>query len=410
MITRRPLLEDHILSEREQKNLAILELIRRRGPITRTEISQGTNLNIVTVSNYIGHYIERNLVTERGFSISTGGRKPTLVELHAEAAYAIGVDLGTLELPAVQMRVLLADLSGRVKDEVIVARPKEGLERVLQRAGDLIQALLDRTKVDRARIGRIAVGVGAVVDETAGTLRDTRPGGERVNYVALRETLEERFEMPVFIANDANLAALGELRFGLTKDVKNMVYMYADAGCGIVINGNLYWGACGSAGEVELNYPTGNDYISWMGKSPYFLAQGIDLGIPAQAKKLLAEGLDTRIRALSEGVPDRVTPEIIFRAAHEGDALAREIIEHAATTLGIRISQLVNLLNPEVVVIGGGVERAGALLMEPLSRTLRRWAFEEPASHVNLAPGQLGDRVVALGAASLVSREIFLQT
>lgn len=410
MITRRPLLEDHILSEREQKNLAILELIRRRGPITRTEISQGTNLNIVTVSNYIGHYIERELVVERGFSISTGGRKPTLVELNPDAAYAIGVDLGTLELPSVQTRALLADLAGRVKDEVIVTRPKEGLERVIQRAGDLVQALLDRTKVERARIGGVAVGVGAVVDETASTLRDTLPGGERVSYAALRDAWEERFEMPVLIANDANLAALGELRFGLTKDVKNLIYMYADAGCGIVINSNLYWGACGSAGEVELNYPTGNDYISWMGKSPYFLAQGVDLGIPAQAKKLLAEGHETRLRAHAGETPERVTLEMVFQAAREGDALARELIEHAATTLGIRVSQMVNLLNPEVVVIGGGVERAGALLMEPLARTLRRWAFEEPASHVDLVPAQLGDRVVALGAASLISREIFLQT
>src|SRR3989338_6465898 len=124
MITRRPLLEDHILSEREQKNLAILELIRRRGPITRTEISQGTNLNIVTVSNYISHYIERGLVLERGFSISTGRRKPTLVELNADAGYAIGVDLGTLEMHSVHMRALLSDLSGHVKDEVIITRSK----------------------------------------------------------------------------------------------------------------------------------------------------------------------------------------------------------------------------------------------------------------------------------------------
>ena len=409
MITRRSLLEDHLLSEREQKNLVILELIRRSGPITRTEISQGTNLNIVTVSNYVSHYIERELVMERGFSISTGGRKPTLVELNPEAAYAIGVDLGTLELPKVQERVLLLDLAGRVKDEVVQTRSKENLEHVLQRTGPLIQALLDRTGVERARIHGIGIGIGAVVDETAGTLRDVLPGGERVSYTATRDDLEERFKLPVVIANDASVAALGELRFGLTKEVKNVIYMYADAGCGIVIHGTLYWGACGSAGEVELNYPTGNDYLSWMGKTPFFVAQGVDLGIPARARKLLDEGHDTRLRDLCGNRPDTVTLEMVMQAGRDGDALARELIEHAATTLGVRVSQLVNLLNPEVVVIGGGVERAGALLMEPLARTVRRWAFEEPASHVNLVPAQLGDRAVALGAASLISRQTFLQ-
>src|SRR3989338_11628099 len=90
MIVRRPLLDQYRLSEREQKNLAILELIRRKGPITRTEISQGTDLNIVTVSNYISTYIQRGLVVEKGMDVSTGGRRPTLVELQHQKALTIG--------------------------------------------------------------------------------------------------------------------------------------------------------------------------------------------------------------------------------------------------------------------------------------------------------------------------------
>ena len=90
MIRRRSLLEQHRLSEREQKNFQLLELIRQRGPLTRTELSHGTGFNIVTVSNYINQFLKQSLVVERGFDISTGGRKPILVDLNAKAVFAIG--------------------------------------------------------------------------------------------------------------------------------------------------------------------------------------------------------------------------------------------------------------------------------------------------------------------------------
>lgn len=406
---RRPLLQDHLLSERERKNLVILELIRRKGPITRTEISQGTDLNIVTVSNYVAHFMKEGLVAEKGLDISTGGRKPTLVELNTKAAYTIGLDLGTSGMPQATMIGMLVDLAGQVEHRVTIERSKETMEKVLTRAPELLEALLRSSKVDPKRIAGIGIGLGGVIDEVAGTVRDTSRGGVRSSYVALREALEAQRQMPVYVGNDATLAGYGEMRLGLTREVANMIYLYADVGAGLMINGTIYWGTGGSAGELTINRLMEEDATSWVKGADYLRSTGVDLGIPAQAKKLLGEGLQSTMTGLVGGNLDQLMLPQVIAAAKDGDSLAMELIEHAAINLGTRIAYLVNLFNPQVVVIGGGVEQAGSLLLEPVFRTVRRWAFEEPASQVDIVPAQLGADAVALGAASLVAREVFVQ-
>ena len=119
MIKRRPLLEQHRLSEREEKSFQILELLRQRGPLTRTELSQGTRFNIVTVSNYISHFIKSGLVSERGFDISSGGRKPILVELNVKTGYTIGIDLGPIEIEGAQSVLAITDLRGQLVHRVV---------------------------------------------------------------------------------------------------------------------------------------------------------------------------------------------------------------------------------------------------------------------------------------------------
>ena len=135
----------------------------------------------------------------------------------------------------------------------------------------------------------------------------------------------------------------------------------------------------------------------------------MSLGIFARAKKAIGEGIGTKIVELISGKVDELTLEKVIAAAESGDKLAIELIENAGVNLGTRIAYLINLFNPEVVVIGGGIEKAGELLLGPIRQTVRRFAFAEPADKVRIVPSALGADAVALGAASLVLREIFIQ-
>jgi glucokinase len=215
--------------------------------------------------------------------------------------------------------------------------------------------------------------------------------------------------VPALLGNDASLAGYGEYRLGLDRAVDNMVYLYSDVGASLILHGHVYWGASGSAGELGVHVPSDEDYLAWVKAPQFALPNDRELGITAQAKKLIEDGHATAIRELAHGEVQAVTFEHILQAATDGDSLARELIEHAAMQLGIRIAMIVNLLNPEVVVIGGGIEKAGALLPKRVWRAVKRYAYEEPGSLVDVLPAKLGEQAVALGAACWVIREVFIQ-
>lgn len=409
MIQRRTLLEDHRLTEREQKSLSLLELIRQRGPLTRTELSQGTSFNIVTVSNYVSDFIKHGLVIERGFDVSTGGRKPILVELNAKAGFAIGVDVGPMDFPKITMRGLITDLRGTIVHQVTLPRSVQTMDQALAQAGELVRQLIKTSPIDAKRIQGVTIGVGGILDGRAGTIRDTSHRGSRTSYLALQSRWEAEWKLPVFIANDASLAGYGEYRLGLDRQVENLVYLYSDVGASLILNGHVYWGSGGSAGEVGVFVPSNDDYLTWV-QGPGFLVSNVwDLGLASQAKKLIEEGSPTAIAESVQGRLDRITMDVVIQAAQTGDQVAKDLIEHSALQLGIRIASIVNLLNPEVVVIGGGIEKAGSLLLEPVWRAVKRYAYEEPASLVDVSPAKLGDNAVALGAACWVIREVFIQ-
>ncbi len=410
MIRRRAALVDqHRLTEREEKSFELLELLRQRGPLTRTELSQGTGFNIVTVSNYINQFIKQGLVLERGFDISTGGRKPILVELHAKSGFAVGIDLGQLGVPGAHTVLLITDLRGQIVHRVTRPPIDDSLDQVLASVSGMLRDLLASSPVDPKKIQGIAIGLPGIMDERAGTVRDRTRRSIRTNYVAIRDQLEAEFRLPVFMGSDSTLAGYGELRLGLDRPVQNLIYLYSDIGASLIVNGHIYWGAGGSAGELGVFVPSEEDYLTWIKSPSFLLSSEWDLGLAAQAKKLIQEGHTTAIQELAEGHMDAVNLHTVVEAAQRHDQLARELVEHAAMQLGTRIAYLVNLLNPEVVVIGGGIEQAGSLLLEPIWRSVKKYAYEEPGSLVDVLPAQLGSNAIALGAACWVICEVFVQ-
>ena len=406
---RRALLSEHRLSERQDKSFQVLELLRRRGALTRTELSQGTGFNIVTVSNYINQFIQSGLVSERGFNVSTGGRKPILVELNAQAGYVVGIDAGSMAAPESHTTMVITDVRGQIVHRVVTPRTGDSLEGLIGGLGAAIHELFASSPIDTKHIRGIGVGLPGIFDERAGTVREMSRDGTRTNYVAVRDQLEADLRLPVLMGSDATLAGYGELRLGLDRPTENMIYLYSDVGASLIVNGHIYWGSGGSAGELGIFAPSDDDYLNWI-KSPQFvLTNTWDLGLVSRARKLIDEGHTTTLRELVHGELESMSLSTVLQAAQGHDQLARELVEHAAMQLGIRIAYLVNLLNPEVVVIGGGIEKAGSLLLEPVWRAVQKYAYEEPASLVDVLPAQLGENAAALGAACWVIRELFIQ-
>ncbi|MCG2713104.1 MAG: ROK family protein [Candidatus Omnitrophica bacterium] len=388
---------------KERKNLDILEVIRRYGPVTRTEISRITKYNIVTVSNYVNNYIKKDLVVEKGLDISSGGRKPTLVELNSRNCFVIGIDIGPANIIAA-----LTDLSLNMITKVKKSRPKESMEDVVSKSIELIYEVIEKSQIEAKKIKGLGIGISGIIDSKAGTVRDTDPkrGKTAANYISIKNLIEREFGIPTFVGNDATVAAFGEKRIGLDAEIENVLYMFSDVGCGIIIKGEIYAGAGGSAGEVQLN--VGGEEDDLTKDLGLFRSGSINLGILDSGVAAFKSGKSPKIKELAQNKVENVDVEIVIDAARQNDPEAIQILEKAGLNLGVRIAYLINLFNPEIVILGGGMERAGDLILEPIKRMVRRLAFEEPASMVRIIPSRLGDNAVSLGAASLVIREIFI--
>ncbi len=399
------LLKDRILTDKERKNLAILEVIRKNGPISRTDISKTTELNIVTVSNYVNHYIKKGLVMEGELDESTGGRKPVLVELNAKAGYIVGVGLNMLSIVGV-----LVGLEINVIAELKRERPPENSEAVIERMVDMAAEIIEKAEIDREKIVGVGVGVPGIIDERGRTIRWPQSLGEKDISVCLsiKDTFEKRLNIPTFVENDANAAVLGEKWLGLDRDVRHMLYMFSGVGCGILVNGEIYRGATGAAGELGIN----------SGKATREYSQQIatqlgrwemDIGMVLRARQAMEKGEKSVLKDFTGGDFSRLNFKEIVRAVKERDALALKIVEQAGNDLGKKIAFLVNLLNPEIVVIGGGIEDCGAPLLDAVKAAIKEWSVEEASTQVKIIPSAFGENAVALGVVGIVAREVFAQ-
>jgi len=397
--------EEDVLSGRGRKSLIILEAIRRQGPLTKTDISKLVRLNIVTVSNYVNEFIQKRLILEKDIDVSTGGRRPVLVQLNKEAGYVIGVGYNLFNSTA-----LLVDLEGTIVTEYKTKRPDERAITVVDHLYEMIEELLSRVTVDKSKIRKIGIGIAGLLDKGGGSLRWPEKMGEGFGYiyVPIRDEIEKRFGIPVLLENDATVAAFGEYWLSLDPQIQHLLYMFAGAGLGIVINGEIYRGANGNAGEFAIQNPVQDDKFNCYEGNPCFLKKWTaDISMTALAKKALKEGQQSEIVKYAGSV-DKVDLGAIFKAAKFGDRLAVELVEHAGVRMGVKAAWLVNLFNPEILIIGGGLEEAGALLMDAVKKTVSGWAFPEMANACKVIPSRLGENAVALGAASLAIRDLFI--
>ncbi|MDD5039362.1 MAG: ROK family protein, partial [Dehalococcoidales bacterium] len=219
--------------------------------------------------------------------------------------------------------------------------------------------------------------------------------------VPLKKIVEDKYKVNTFLLNDAKAAALGEHHFGAGKGANNLIFITVSTGIGggIIINGKLYFGVSGGAGEighmtVDVNGPRCNcGNIGCL----EMLASGT--AIAREAISRIREGEKSSLIKMVEGKTGHITAEKVSLAARDGDLLALKVIARAAGYLGAGMVSLVNIFNPEIIIIGGGVSKIGDLLFEPVRGMVRERAFRLLSQAVRIVPAQLGDDAGVFGAA-----------
>jgi len=401
-------------TEKERRNLDILDTIRRKREVSRADISKYTGLNIVTISNYVNTYIKKGLIYEIGLDISTGGRRPELLRLNKDYGYSIGIDLGAPEIiEDTYIIACLLDITSKVIAEERVKKVEESQDKFIAKVVSLIDSLIKKSGVAKDKIKGIGFGIWGPLDRYKGTARYAVEKGETLSYTALQHAVEDKFDIQTVVEHDSMIAALGEKwsGIGLEEGVDNILFICSDSSIGMIIKGELYYGATKSAGELNINPPGTSPMHCWEGYNYgcCLRSRGIDLGMASYAKAYFEEHKDkkSKILDLADGKKDKITFKIVVEAAKKNDELACQFLKEAGLYLGAKIAFLVNLFNPQAIVIGRGIEKGGDILMDSVKRSVEQWGYEESVKVVKIIPTSLGDKVVAVGAGALVIQRVF---
>jgi len=312
-------------------------------------------------------------------------------------------------------RVLALDIGGTKLAVGVVARGGELLARQREETdrsatpAQIMDTLESMARAVMARcageVDAIGISYGGPVDYGAGVTVTCHhlAGWEGI---ALRDEMSRRLGAPAFMDNDANAAALAEAMFGAGKGHRYLLYLTVSSGIGggIIAGGRVYRGATGMAGEIGHMTVLPDGPLCTCGRRGCLEALASGWSIARRAQEAIAAG-ETNSRLAKTAAGEAVTAEAVAAAAVANDPLARRIMNETAEFLALGIGAAVNLLNPTLVVIGGGVSKAGAVLFDPLRARLDNYVLDANCRAVQIAPAALGDDVGLLGAAALACEQ-----
>jgi predicted NBD/HSP70 family sugar kinase len=372
---------------RESNQRRVIHAVRSAGSLTQAEIARTTGLSAATVSNIVRELRSAGTLTVT--PTSSGGRRAQSVSLTRATGLIVGVEIGADRL----WSVLCNHDHEVLAEESIPYDAASSVERGLRRSEWLISTLLRQARVDRSAVRGVGVGVPGPIDAVSGQVAAPAllPAWHGTEVAA---ELSDRLDLPVYVDNDANAAALGELVWGAGRGVSDMVYLKLGTGVGaaLVLRGDVYPGAAGFAGEI------GHITVDEQGRICRCGNRG--------CLETLVGGpylVDLLPAGHTRGTPSLRT---LVDAAIAGDLGCRRVVADAGRAVGAAAAILCNVLNPTRVVVGGELAETEDLLLNPIRETLQRQALPSAAAGVEVVPAQLGERAIALGAVAHVERAL----
>lgn len=367
----------------------VINMIREKGPLPRVAIAKATGLERASITNIANYLLRKKLIKEVGQDKSSGGRRPTLLDINYNHRTVYGI-----KIEAERIIFGLTNLRGK-----IISRSEEKFPRgsKSQEILELIIKNIDRIIKSTNLLG-IGIGVSGFVNLEKGiSIYSPILNWKNVN---LAKPLKERYRVPVFLSNDVNTLTLAEKWYGAGKKYKNFICITVGEGIGsgIVIDGKFYGGAIGGAGEIghiciDINGPKCR-----CGETGCLEALASDYFLIEEAKKAIAQG---------KGEFKKPTPEELLQAAKCGDIVAKDIFKRMGRNLGIGAKNAVNLLNPEAIIVGGERIDAYSFFSPAFKEAVKGHSFPEEAKKLDIILTELGEDSWIIGAATLVIRDFF---
>lgn len=409
MATQQRVVGSNISEVKSHNVRTVLSLLRQHGNASRAHLAELTGLSTTTISNLVSELLEQGIVTEEGV-IRSGprqgaGRPRTSLRLVPEARHAVGIHIGVG-----QIRVAVANLRAHLLNCLSLDHSLDrSSTEVLRDVAALVDEALSQSGVDREKVVGVGVGASGLVNPHTGVNVMAPNLGWR--DVPIRDTLAQPLGLPVCVDNNARTMALGEALFGLGQGIHALAFVYAriGVGAGFVVGGRLYRGSAAGAGEIGHTtiVPDGGEPCR-CGNSGCLETLVSEPAIVRLAEALAAQEQDGILAAhlRREG---GTTLERIFGAARAGDLPTRAMLEERACYMGIALANLVNVLNPDLIVLGGIFAQGQDLLLPTIEKVMRQRAFANLGAQVQIKTTGFGPQAGAIGAVALALNTFFYQ-
>ena len=371
----------------------ILKTIYDEGEISRADVARLTGLTRTTVSDAVAKLIEGGLVAEVGLGPSAGGKPPTLLSVVDDSRYLIGIDLAESEF-----RGAVINLRGEIKHRLSLPIHDRDGNAALALVYELVDELV--TIADSPILG-IGIGTPGLMDARQGVVRDA------VNLdwhnLPLGDLLEVRYELPVYVANDSQVAALAESTFGDSENLSNLILIKVGRGTGggIVLNRQLYYGDGFGAGEIGHVAVVEDGELCRCGHYGCLETVTSSRAIVKRAQTIAENDPHSTLHQFAI-TPEEINADIVLQAFEAGDEALQSVIAEVGYYLGIAVANLVGALNIQRIVIAGNVARFGQALLEPIVQEVRQRSLAALANETRIEFTSLGPDIVILGAAALL--------
>lgn len=382
--------------------IKIIKNLYLKGANTASEICTQVGISLPTVNSLLGDLMSSGEVIKHGRAESQGGRKPDLYRLAENAFYVLSVDLSRFNTNLALYSCTHSLISPKVSHKLTLNNEKETFDTLCEH----IEDYLEKTGIPSEKVIAIGLSMPGLIDSVGG-----------VNYTYLKfgkktlfENLESRFDKKIFLENDARAMTLAEYKFGSKHSYKNVLGIFIGwgIGLGIIIDGKIYQGASGFAGEFahspifELRETT-----CICGKKGCLEAVASGTAIVRMAEDAIKLDKDSILARTVRNHQGELEPGLVVEAALAGDQRAITILSEAGLDLGRGISILIQLLNPELIIIGGSVAEANQYLITPIQQALNIYSMAKSRERSQLALYQLGEDVGLMGGIAVVNEKLF---
>lgn len=359
----------------------VFTYIGKNGPVSRAQISKDTGLNKATVSTMVSELITDSFVYEIGAGQSSGGRKPVLLYFNNLAGYSIGIDLGVNYLLGV-----LTDLSGNIIEEMNIPLKETDVEYVMNEICSIIETLIKSAPESPYGIVGIGIGVPGMIDRDENILFAPNLKWRQID---LKQIIENKFNIPTKVENEANAGCYGEQLYGAGKNIANLIYLSIGIGIGggIIINNTLYTGTSGISGEMGHLTIESNGKKCPCGNSGCWELYASESALLEESK-------------LAGSIDGDISIDTILNEARKGNRKVLQLLNNIGEHIGIGLTNIINTFNPEMIIIGNRMALLENWITNPINRILTERLSTYHRSNTNIRFSSLGTYSSALGASS----------